>query len=76
MYSCWNVDSKLRPSFEVLEKNISNLLIGKHYSELNELYSKTNSNHLNDEQPDFLAQMADPSYELPLTPKYTTIYRK
>lgn len=69
MYLCWNVDSKLRPSFDDLENSISNLLfkdIAKHYIDLNETYSKRNSKNLNADQPDYLAQMADPCYEIPL----------
>lgn len=68
MYSCWNIDSKLRPTFDVLENNIVNLMnrdIASHYIELNDPYSKENLDNLD---TDFLAKMADPSYEIPLTP--------
>lgn len=73
MYSCWNIDSKLRPTFDVLENNIVNLMnrdIANHYIELNDPYSKENLDNLD---TDFLAKMADPSYEIPLTPKCSNI---
>lgn len=69
MYLCWNVDSKLRSSLDDLENSISNLLfkdIAKHYIDLNESYSKRNSKISDADQPDYLAQMADPCYEIPL----------
>lgn len=76
MLSCWEPHPRMRPLFDILEKEISDLLEHEdieHYTRLNEPYMQRNKSEFANNETDYLKQVASPRYvSLPM-PELTQI---
>ncbi|XP_072158763.1 vascular endothelial growth factor receptor 1 isoform X2 [Bemisia tabaci] len=65
MLECWEAKPSSRPSFTALAEKFGNLLedrVRSHYTNLNEIYQRINSEEISSHGADYLAMMSSPSY--------------
>lgn len=66
MFSCWNEDPNLRPSFDELGNSISECIdqtMTQRFIELNKLFSEANSRNIESGHVDYIGKMSNGDYQ-------------